>query len=124
MMKHFGKKVWIIPEGSIPAYSNGPEPDFTGHEAACILNTGDKNAEIDITIFYTDRAPSGPFKVQVKAKRTLHLRFNNLKDPEPIPLGTVYASVIESSVPIVVQYTRLDSRQSKNALMTAIPYSE
>ncbi len=45
-------------------------------------------------------------------------------DPEPVPLGTNYASVIEFDVPIVVQYTRLDSRQAENALLTTIAYSD
>ncbi|HUO84475.1 MAG TPA: sensory rhodopsin transducer, partial [Thermoanaerobaculia bacterium] len=56
--------------------------------------------------------------------RTLHLRFNDLRDPEPIPPGIDYASVIVSSVPIVVQHTRLDSRQPENALMTTTAYGE
>lgn len=58
------------------------------------------------------------------ARRTRHVRFNDLKDPEPVPLGTDYASVIESDVPIVVQHTRLDSRQAENALLTTIAYSD
>lgn len=41
------------------------------------------------------------------ARRTLHQRFNDLRDPEPIPRATPYASVITSNVPIVVQHTRL-----------------
>jgi hypothetical protein len=44
------------------------------------------------------------------------MRFNDLRDPEPIPKGVDYASIIESDVPIVVQHTRLDSRQSEEAL--------
>lgn len=50
------------------------------------------------------------------------MRFNALDDPEPVPRDTDYASVIESSVPIVVQHSRLDSRQAENALMTTIAH--
>jgi hypothetical protein len=32
--------------------------------------------------------------------------------------------VIESDVPIVVQHTRLDSRQAENALLSTIAFSE
>lgn len=123
-MKTFGKKTWVIAEGFIPSYGNGPEPEFTSHETACILNTSNKQATIEITIFYTDKDPVGPYKVTVEAQRTKHLRFNDLKDPEPIPTDTDYASVIESDVPIVVQHTRLDSRQAENALLTTIAYFE
>jgi hypothetical protein len=52
------------------------------------------------------------------------LRFNELHEPELIPKGTDYASVIESDVPIVVQHTRLDSRRARNALITTIAYAD
>ena len=123
-MKAFGKKTWVIAEGYIPSYGNGKEPEFTSHETACILNTSNQVAQVEITIFYSDRDPVGPYKVTVEAQRTKHLRFNDLNDPEPIPRDTDYASVIESDVPIVVQHTRLDSRQAENALLTTIAYSE
>ncbi|HZH73617.1 MAG TPA: sensory rhodopsin transducer, partial [Mariniphaga sp.] len=80
-----GHKIWAIPEGYIPGKSNGPAPEFTSHETACILNAGDKDADIEITIYFTDRDPVGPYKVKVPAKRTLHLRFNELNDPQEIP---------------------------------------
>lgn len=73
-------------------------------------------------MYFSDREPAGPYRVLVPARRTLHLRFNDLRDPEPIPLDTDYASVIESDVPIVVQHTRLDSRQAALALMTTMAY--
>jgi hypothetical protein len=92
------------------------------HEAACILNATDTEAHVRITIYYADREPAGPYLITVPARRTNHVRFNNLNDPEPIPTGTNYASVIESDVPIVVQHTRLDSRQAENALMTTIAF--
>ena len=123
-MKAYGKRTWVIAEGYIPGYGTGKEPEFTSHETACILNTGDQKANVKITIFFTDRDPVGPYEVTVGAQRTLHLRFNDLKDPEKIPLGTDYASVIESDVPIVVQHTRLDSRQAENALISTIAYAE
>lgn len=123
-MEALGKKTWVIAEGYIPSYSHGPEPQFTSHETACILNTSDQDAHIKITIFYADKAPVGPYEETVPAQRTKHLRFNELKDPEPIPKDTDYASVIESDVPVVVQHTRLDSRQAENSLLTTIAYAE
>src|SRR5699024_8068913 len=121
-MKAFGKKTWVIAEGYIPSYGNGKEPEFTSHETACILNTSNQGTHVEITIYYTDLDPVGHYKVTVEAQRTKHLRFNDLKDPEPIPLDTDYASVIASDVPIVVQHTRLHSRQAENALLTNIAY--
>ncbi|MGI8437232.1 MAG: sensory rhodopsin transducer [Chthoniobacterales bacterium] len=118
-----GRKQWAIAEGWIPSWSNGPEPEMLSHETACILNPNDTEAHVEIMIYYTDRDPVGPYKLTVPARRTLHQRFNNLKDPEPIPIGTNYASTITSDVPIVVQHTRLDSRQAENALITTIAFS-
>lgn len=123
-MNTFGKKVWIIPEGYIPSYGTGPEPQFTSHETACILNTSNQDAHVELTIFFSDKDPVGPYKVKVGAQRTKHLRYNDLKEPEPIPRDTDYASMIISDVPVVVQHSRLDSRQAENALLTSIAYSE
>jgi len=118
-----GRKRWAIAEGYLPAWSNGPEPQLASHETCCILNAGDTVASVEITVYFEDREPVGPYKVSVEPQRTKHLRFNDLDDPEPIPEDTPYASVIESDVPVVVQHTRLDSRQAENALMTTIAYA-
>jgi hypothetical protein len=119
-----GATRWAIAEGYIPAWSNGPEPEFTSHETASILNTNDCNAHVEIVVYFKDREPIGPFRLIVGARRTLHQRFNDLCDPETIPRGTDYASVITADVPIVVQHTRLDSRQADNALLTTMAYAE
>ena len=118
-----GHTRWAIAEGYIPGWSNGPEPQMASHETCCMLNAGDEPAEITLTVYFADREPAGPYRATVAPRRTLHLRFNDLADPEPIPTDTPFASVIESSVPIVVQHTRLDSRQAENALMTTIAFA-
>jgi hypothetical protein len=119
-----GSTLWAIAEGYIPKESHGPAPEMTSHETACLLNAGDKDAHVRIVVFFSNREPAGPFEVTVPARRTLHLRFNDLTDPESIPHGVDYASVIESDVPIVVQHTRLDSRQAEEALLSTIAYSQ
>jgi hypothetical protein len=89
----------------------------------CLLNASDRDAHVHITVFYSDREPVGPYRIVAPARRTKHVRFNDLDDPEPIPRDTDYASVIESDVPIVVQHTRLDSRQAENALLSTIAFA-
>ena len=123
MTSPLGRRRWAIAEGYIPGWSNGPEPQFTSHETACLLNASNEEAQAEITVFFSDREPVGPYRITVPPRRTLHVRFNELKDPEPIPADTDYASVIESDVPIVVQHTRLDSRQAENALLSTIAYA-
>lgn len=121
-MEGFGSKVWVIAEGYIPPESTGPAPQMTSHETACILNTSDVEAHIEITIYYPDRPPVGPYRLTVPAERTRHLRFNDLSDPEPIPADTDYSSVFISDIPVVVQHSRLDSRQAENALLSTMAF--
>jgi hypothetical protein len=116
-----GNRVWAIPEGYIPGSSTGPD-DMKSHETLCFLNTSGRDAKVEITAYFADREPVGPFKVEVGARRTLHLWVNDLEDPEPIPTDTDYATVIRSDVPLVVQHTRLDSRQPANALLSTMAY--
>jgi hypothetical protein len=117
-----GQTTWVIADGYIPRESTGPEPDMVSHDSACILNVGDSAADVELTLYFTDRDPVGPYKLRIPPRRAHHQRFNDLEGPEPVPLGTDYCCVIESNVPIIVQHTRLDSRQAANALMTTIAY--
>lgn len=95
---------------------------MTSHETACLLNSGDQDAHVQIMVYFADREPAGPYAVTVPARRTKHVRFNELQDPEPIPRDTDYASMITSDVPLVVQHTRLDSRQAELALISTIAF--
>jgi hypothetical protein len=122
-MTDIGRKVWAIPEGYIPSQSVSQERELLSHETACLLNAGGRDASVKLTVYFADREPV-VYRVTVPARRTLHLRFNDLKDPAPIPLDTDYASIFESDVPIVVQHTRLDSRRAEIALLSTIAYAQ
>jgi hypothetical protein len=122
-MTAIGHKVWAIAEGYIPPASTGTTRELISHETVCILNTNDAPARIEITVYFADRAPVGPYRFTVEGRRTRHLRFNDFCDPEPVPKGTDFASVIASDVPIVVQHTRLDTRQPALALMTTTAFA-
>jgi hypothetical protein len=123
MNEPIGRRRWAIAEGYIPpGGTHADDPRFESHETACLLNTNGQDAHVIVTIYFKDREPAGPYRVTVPARRTLHLRFNDLKDPEPIPRDTDYSSVFESDLPIVVQHTRLDSRQAALALLSTIAY--
>jgi hypothetical protein len=119
-----GRKIWAIAEGYIPSASVSDERKLVSHETACLLNAGDTDAKVEITLFFSDREPVGPYRVTVPARRTLHLRFNDLRDPAPVPRDTDYASLIVSNVPIIVQHTRLDSRDPHIALLSTVAFAE
>lgn len=121
-MTDIGKRAWVLADGWIPPRSTGPEPEMTSHESACMLNTSDRDAHVQITLYFSDREPVGPYRLTVAARRAHHQRLNDLSDPEPVPTATDFCAVIESDAPIVVQQTRLDSRQAANALFSTIAY--
>lgn len=118
-----GHTTWAIAEGYIPPDERGEQDRrYVSHETACLLNCGEHDAAVRITLYFADREPVGPYCVTVPARRTLHLRFNDLDDPQPVPVDTDFASVIESDRPIVVQHTRLDSRREALALLSTMAY--
>jgi hypothetical protein len=123
-MQTIGRTVWAIPEGYIPSGGLDDDRRYVSHETACVLNVGETDAHVRITLYFSDREPVGPYRVTVPARRTRHVRFNDLEQPERVPRDTDYASLIESDVPIVVQHTRLDSRRAELSLLSTIAYGE
>ncbi|TFE24846.1 sensory rhodopsin transducer [Cohnella luojiensis] len=120
MHKQCGEKLWYIPDGYIPEVSSG---ELTSHESICVLNTSSEGALIKITIFFEDRDPMEDIMVVVSARRTKHIRTSSLHlEGMPIPVGVPYAIEVRSDVPIIVQYSRLDSTQAENALMSVMAF--
>ncbi|WP_207514375.1 sensory rhodopsin transducer [Longitalea luteola] len=117
-----GNTIWMIPGGQIPLESTGKEPEFTSRDVLYLLNTNSQEANVNITIYYTNRAPAGPYDVTVKGNSVRNLRFNDLVNPEPIFLDTEYAVFVQSDLPVVVQFTRMDTRQAALAGVTSIAF--
>jgi hypothetical protein len=116
-----GKRTWLIPDGFMPPKSTG---DQVSHEAVCVLNVGNEDAEIRLTFYFEDREPMDRFKSSCGARRTHHIRLDRLKDADgiTIPLGVPYAIQVASSVPVIVQHSRLDTTQEALALFTTMGY--
>jgi hypothetical protein len=112
----------VIAGGKIPSKSTGEEPEFTSREECYFLNTNEKEAKISITIYYSDRDPMGPYEITVAGRRVRNIRFNDLIDPEAIPLDTDFGCTIESDLPIIVQYGRIDSSRGNLAISSAMAY--
>jgi hypothetical protein len=115
-----GRLRWAVPGVHIPVRSTGLEPEFTSRDQLAVLNTNDRPAEVTLRVFQTDGEPLGPYRFQVAARRVRVVRFNDLIDPQALLLGTDYAALIDSDVPVVVQFTRQDTRQAANAICGAI----
>src|SRR3569623_3847214 len=105
-----GAQRWAIAEGYIPGTSHGPAPQMERHETLCLLTAGDRDAHVEIMDYITDRAPVGPYRYTVPARRTRHLRFNEFTAPERHPRDTAYASDITAAEPNDDPHTRQDTR--------------
>lgn len=119
-MKNYGKKVWLIPDGFYDSKSTGQK----SHDAVCILNTSDKDATINMTLYFEDREPVKNYIAYCGAERTHHIRMDKLKNADglTVPQDVPYAILVESDVEVVCQYSRLDTAQAELALMTTIAY--
>lgn len=121
MFQARGEMHWFIPDGYIPPDSTGA---LTSHESVCVLNCSSEEALIRITIFFEDREPMEDILVVVPGRRTKHIRTSSLiKEGVPIPIGVPYAIEVLSDIPIIVQYSRLDSTQAENTLMSTMAFA-
>jgi hypothetical protein len=118
-----GRRRWFVPDGYLPAESSH---GVTSHEAACLLNAGDRPAHVRFTFYFEDRDPIGPITLLLDAGRARHVR---LDDPSvlgglELPRGVPYAYVVDSDVPVVLQHSRLDASAGSYTLFTTIAYGE
>ena len=104
----YGKKVWIFPDAELPPVGVNLIP---GHESVIITNTGDQEANVKVTLLYTDKDPVS-FMATVPSHRVRCLRTNEEKDfgPFTAKFDEQYAIMLESDVPVVAQYGRADPR--------------
>jgi hypothetical protein len=122
VLKTIGSKVWAIPGGHMPWLSSGEEPRDTSCDVLCVLNAGHLDVHLQMTVYYEDRDPVGPYPLKVAAQRVRHVRFNDLIDPQALPLDTPYAVLIVADHPVVVQFTRRDTSQAANAIATTLAF--
>ena len=126
-MKAFGKTTWMIPDTYLQKKENSrsSDPADRSHEAICVLNTSDNDAHIALTLFFEDHEPNTAFTSFCGARRTHHIRLDKIRDKDGngIPEGVPYAILLQSTAPVVVQYSRLDTSAAEMALMTTIAYA-
>jgi hypothetical protein len=122
-MKTPGAKTWAIPGGWMPLASTGREPDCTSRDEMFVLNASKRGAQLELYIYFADRDPVGPFRLRIAAERMRCVRFNDLIDPQALPLDTPYACLIRSDEPVVVQFTRRDTSQAANAIATTMAFA-
>ncbi len=117
-----GKRIWLFPDGDLPG-AGGPDSLIEGHEALMVLNTGDEDAEIELTVYFTDREPVRGIELSVAARRVVCFRLDKPlgRSAYQIPFGQ-YALRLEASVPVVAQMGRADVRQPNLSYYTTLAY--
>ena len=118
-----GKKIWIIPDCELPHEGEGV---MKGHESVIVVNDTKQDANIAVTLYFTDRDRYEDICWTVGAGRVRCFRMNNLEDMcgFAVPYETQYAMKLASTCPIVVQYGRLDNRQVNLAYYTTLGYAQ
>lgn len=123
MSKETGSRLWVFPDCELPPAGEWP---LKGHESVIVLNLGRAAANLTITLYFTDRDPVTDIRLSVEGERVRCLRLDNPDDLAGfvVPLETQYAMKLESDVPVVVQYGRLDTRQTNMAFYAPNGYSQ
>lgn len=118
-----GKRIWLIPDCELPKAGEGI---LKGHESVIVVNDSESVANIKVTLYFTDRDCYTDINWTVDAKRVRCFRMNNKDDMcgFSVPYETQYAMKLDSDRNIVVQYGRLDNRQTNLAYYTTLGYTE
>ena len=124
MSAGIGRRRWAISAGCVPSRGTGREPLFTSRDQVALLNTGDALANVRLRVLYASHGEVGPYRIGVAPRRLRNLRINDLIFPEAARLDEAYGLLIESDVPIVVQFTRQDTRQRESAGMLANAWAD
>lgn len=116
-----GKKIWFFPDGDRPPFGDSP---MKGHESYVVLNPNSQEAHLKFTIYFEDQDPIRDIPLTVGAERVMCFQTHNPDHfgEHTLPLTTQYAARIESDVPVIVQYGRLDARQDNLAYYTTMGY--
>ena len=116
-----GKKDWIIPDCELPPEGEGV---LKGHESVVIVNDSNKKAIIKVKLYFVDKDAYEGIVWEVEPQKVKCFRMNNVEHMcgYVVPLETQYAMKLESSEPIVVQYGRLDNRQTNLAYYTTMAF--
>lgn len=119
----YGKKVWLFPDGERPPFG---QSELQGHESFVIFNPNEEDAHVQAVLYYEDAQPDRIPEWIVPAQRVRCFRSHLKEDfgEYTLEINRQYAVKIESSVPVIIQYGRLDPRQSNLAFYTTMGYTD
>lgn len=118
-----GKKTWVFADGDLPPHPTGmAEPK--AHEALMVVNANGAQANLWITLLFENGDPKENLVLRVPAKRVNCFRMDQpiWGDDYVIPFGQ-YALIVESDIPVVAVFGRLDRRPDM-AYYPVAPFAE
>lgn len=119
-----GATTWYFPDGELPqpATSGTMEP----HEALMVFNLNSEPAQLTLDLYFKDRDPLKGIVLTVPGERVINFRLDHPDElgGVEIPRGVQYALRLQSSVPVVCQFARLDATQPNLAYYVNIGLSE
>ena len=105
MGKRYGKRFWVFPDGDRPREGSFKRK---ANETLVILNTTDVLAEVEMTIYFTNKEPLRHSKFTVEPERVKCLKTNDVSDMDGFVPGyrEQYAIKLQSTTEIVAQYLK------------------
>lgn len=117
-----GNFTWVVPDGWLPP--EGGKGDMINHESLMIMNTSKEVADIKVDIYFDDQKPVKDLNLRVDAERIKVFRLDLAEELGfELPRATQYALRIKSNVKVIVQYGRMDVRQSNLAYYGTMAYA-
>ncbi|HSK68937.1 MAG TPA: sensory rhodopsin transducer [Candidatus Limnocylindria bacterium] len=116
-----GSRVWFFPDGDRPPLGDS---GMKGHESYVILNPNGHDAHVSFTLYFEDEEPVEGIGMVVPARRVRCFQTHNAQHfgEHVLPVARQYAAKVESDVPVVAQYGRLDARQENLAYYTTMGF--
>ena len=104
-----GKKNWYVVDGYRPPVQPDEGVRYEGHECYMILNTNESDANVRISVYFTDKDPVEDILMIVPAKRIKAFQSSDTSVFGDLMLSVneQYSITFNSDVDIVVQYGRL-----------------
>jgi len=118
-----GKRTWVFADGDLPPHPEGvAEPK--AHEALMVVNNTGRPAHLRITLLFEHAEPREGLALTVPARRVSCFRMDQAiwGSDYVVPFGQ-YAVILESDVPVVAVFGRLDRRKDV-AYYAVAPYAE
>ncbi len=121
-----GSRTWYVADGWMPLATRTTDPGYVGHEAIMILNTGNRDAEVLMDVYFEAKDPVEGIRLLVPARRIKCFRMDHPDEIGGLSLDRLfqYALRFRSNVPVVVQYGRMDVTQPNLAYIGTMGYGE